>query len=189
MPTPPDRFLVPGRECGNCNACCVELTIQDPELRKAQGIRCHHARPDNRCGIYDTRPGTCRTFNCGWRRFAWVAPGLRPDQSGILISMGVRSKPGGAKEQVVAFTIMGEGGLAAEGLAESVAAAVAAEIPVFLRVPGPPGYTAAEAEVNPILIDPVQRRDKPGVLKALREAWEQGSGGERVPVFPEDQAS
>ena len=65
MPEPPDPDqyqLVAGRECGTCNVCCVALTIEDPALTKVQGYRCPNTRPDNLCGIYETRPDTCRTF-------------------------------------------------------------------------------------------------------------------------------
>ena len=43
-----DTPLVPGRECGTCNVCCVALTINEPALQKAQGYRCRNAQPDNR---------------------------------------------------------------------------------------------------------------------------------------------
>lgn len=34
---------IPGRECGECNVCCVALTIDDPALQKVQGYRCKNS--------------------------------------------------------------------------------------------------------------------------------------------------
>ena len=67
-------------------------------------------------------------------------------------------------------------------LAESVAAAVAADVPVFLTIPGPPGYTSAQARVNAELADAVARKDKPGLLRILRELHAVGRAGPRKPV-------
>ena len=65
-------ILVPGRDCGTCNVCCVALTINDPALKKVQGYRCPNTLPDKSCAIYESRPRTCRTFYCGWRRLKWI---------------------------------------------------------------------------------------------------------------------
>ncbi len=50
---------IPGRECGDCNVCCVSLTIDDPELQKVQGYRCKNSVPGKGCVIYQNRPQTC----------------------------------------------------------------------------------------------------------------------------------
>jgi hypothetical protein len=72
--------------------------------------------------------------------------------------------------------------LKAEGLAESVAAAVAAGIPTYLNVPGPPGYTSAIARINDVLQDAVLTRNKAEVLNILRRARAAGVGGDCEPV-------
>ena len=178
-----DLPLVAGRTCGSCNVCCVALTIDDPELQKAQGYRCRHAQRDNSCGIYRTRPDTCRTFHCGWRRLKWVRESLRPDTSGVLVQLhGEISQADGTRRLGVAFTLLTKAALKAEGLAELVAAAVAADVPVFLTIPGPPGYTAAQARINAALADAVARKDKPGLLRILRELYAVGRAGARKPV-------
>jgi len=181
-----DPQLVAGRTCGTCNVCCVALTIDDPELQKVQGYRCRHAQHDNSCGIYATRPHTCRTFHCGWRRLKWVRAPLRPDRSGVLVQLqGEISTAKGTKRLGVAFTLLNRAGLKAEGLAESVAAAVAADIPVFLTIPGPPGYTSAQARINDELRAAVRAKDKAAVLGILRELYRVGRAGERrVVVLP-----
>jgi len=168
--TPPKHPLVAGRTCGSCNVCCVALTIDDPELQKPQGIRCRNARPDNSCAVYDNRPRTCRGFYCGWRLFKWIREPLRPDRSGVLVRLHiVFSKETGARKEGVIFTLLTAAALKADGLAESIAAAVAADVPVFLHVPGPPGHTASQVQINEVLQDAVITKNKPEVLKILRD--------------------
>jgi Fe-S-cluster containining protein len=175
-----DPHLVAGRTCGSCNVCCVELTIDDPELQKVQGYRCPHAQRDNSCRIYATRPHTCRAFFCGWRRLKWIRESLRPDKSGVLVRLhGEVSQTDGTQRLGVEFTLLNAAALKAEGLAESVAAAVAADVPVFLNIPGPPGFTSAQAKINDVLRDAVLARDKAAVLRILREAHAKGRSGER----------
>ena len=175
--------LVPGRECGTCNVCCVALTIDDPELRKPQGYRCKNTLPDKSCAIYASRPQTCRSFYCGYRRLKWVRDTLRPDVSGVLVRLhGELSQADGKATLGVMFTLLTEAALKAEGLAETVAAAVAADIPVYLHVPGPPGYTAGRARINEALIDAVVARDKEAVLQILRRARAKGRAGKHEPI-------
>jgi hypothetical protein len=184
--------LVPERSCGTCNACCIALTIKEPTLQKPSGIRCRHNRPDNRCAIYADRPETCRTFHCGWRHLKWVREPLRPDRSGVLIRLrGQISRATGATKLGVVFTLLNADALRAEGLAESVAAAVAAEVPVWLNIPGPPGYTSAEVRINEVLAGPVRERNKAAVLGVLRRLRKIGLKGEkeRIRLDPEMPAA
>jgi hypothetical protein len=175
-----DPHLVAGRACGSCNVCCVVLTIDDPELQKVEGYRCTHAQRDNSCGIYATRPHTCRTFYCGWRRLKWIREPLRPDRSGVLVRLhGQISKEDGTTQVGVEFALLNSAALKAEGLAESVAAAVAGDVPVFLRIPGPPGYTSAQVRIDDVLRVAVLTKDKAAVLRILREVRAKGRSGER----------
>ena len=176
--------VIEGRECGSCNVCCVALTIDDPALQKVQGYRCPHLTRAAGCGIYAVRPGTCRTFQCGWRVLKWVKQTLRPDRSNVLIRM-----KSGPHATGIAITLLDRAALKAEGLAETVAAAVAAGAPVFVDIPGPPGYTSAVARVDEVLVGAVAARDKPAVLAVLRKALQQGRSGPRVPIkIGSDQA-
>jgi len=70
----------------------------------------------------------------------------------------------------------------AEGVAETVAAAVAADAPVFLHVPGPPGHTAAQARLNEALLPAVAARDKKALLEILRRGRAQARGGKFTPI-------
>ncbi len=76
--------LVPDRSCGTCAVCCTALKIDDPALKKEAGVRCGHLTSTG-CGIYETRPGACRAFYCGWRYLPTLDAAWRPDRSGVLI--------------------------------------------------------------------------------------------------------
>ena len=180
QPSAPTTELVAGRECGPCNVCCVALTINDPELQKLQGYRCRNAQKDGGCSIYETRPDTCRSFFCGWRQLRWIRPSLRPDTSDVLVRLHNEvSSTDGTSRLGVIFTLLSRAGLKAEGLAESVAAAVAAGVPVYLHVPGPPGWTSGQARINEALQNAVFTKDKVAVLGILREAYSMGRSGDR----------
>ena len=176
--------LVPGRECGTCNVCCVSLTINEPPvLQKVQGVRCKHNQADNRCAIYETRPDTCRTFYCGFRKLKWIKSTLRPDVSGVLVRMQFEKPVPGRPPQIgVVFMLLNQAALKAEGLAESIAAGVAADVPVYLSIPGKPGYTSSLAKVNDVLHHAVITQDKPEMMRLLREGYLRGKGGKREPV-------
>lgn len=168
--------LVEGRACGSCNVCCVSLSIDEPNLRKPAGHRCPNAQDDNSCAIYPARPDTCRTFLCGWRQLKWVRGMLRPDRSGVLVRLHQEDAPmGDAPRPGIVVTLLREAALEAEGLAETVAAAVAAGIPVHLELPGPHGSsTSLRAEINAFLHEAVVARNKPFVLATLRQLWDAG---------------
>lgn len=72
------------RTCGPCTACCRELKIDVPELKKKAGVDCPHLTAAG-CGIYATRPPVCQGFLCGWRLFEELDDSWRPDISGVLI--------------------------------------------------------------------------------------------------------
>ena len=174
--------LVPGRACGTCNACCISLTIDDPDLQKPQGYRCRNAQRDASCAIYESRPQTCRSFFCGWRQLKWVHESLRPDASHVLVRLRRSIGRDGVRQVGVAFMLLDRAALKAEGLAESVAAGVAAGIPVYLNVPGPPGYTSAIAQINDVLASAVLTKDREGVLDVLRQAVAKAKSGKFVPI-------
>jgi hypothetical protein len=45
------------------------------------------------CGVYDSRPQTCRTFHCLYRRLIHLDDGLRPDRCGVLFSFQREANP------------------------------------------------------------------------------------------------
>jgi hypothetical protein len=176
--------LVPGRECGTCNVCCVALTINEPPvLQKVQGVRCRHNQADNLCAIYESRPDTCRTFFCGFRYLAWIKPTLRPDVSGVLVRMQAEKLDASGVQKISpVFMLLNRDAVRAEGFAESIAAAVMSDVPTYISIPGPPGHTASHAKVNDVLRHAVVTKDKPGVMRLLRQIYAKGRGGKREPV-------
>ena len=59
------------RKCGTCTLCCKIVGVE--ELNKPQNTECHFCKNDQ-CSIYDTRPKSCRDFNC------LLLLGLLPDE-------------------------------------------------------------------------------------------------------------
>ena len=171
--------VLEGRECGDCHVCCVALTVDSPEFQKHSGCTCVHALPDLRCGVYPSRYPVCRAFECGWRIFKWVRPTLRPDRTGVLVTAYGES---GTAGQGVVIYLLEPGALEAEGLAETVAAAVAGGVPVMVGIPGPPGHTYGFVGVTDEISGAVRARDKPAVLRILAEAREWGLGVQTEPV-------
>ncbi len=51
-----------GRSCAGCTLCCKLPAI--PEIAKPAQTWCKDCVIGTGCGIYETRPGTCRKFEC-----------------------------------------------------------------------------------------------------------------------------
>src|SRR5690242_3658954 len=75
----------PGRACGTCTMCCKLVGID--ELSKPMDTWCSHCIPGKGCKIYDTRPGVCRTFYCGWMTDGGFGPEWRPDRAKFLLGL------------------------------------------------------------------------------------------------------
>jgi Fe-S-cluster containining protein len=51
------------RECGSCTVCCTLLSVS--EINKSMGQDCVHMG-EGCCKIYETRPHSCKVFDCMW---------------------------------------------------------------------------------------------------------------------------
>ena len=80
----------PGKTCGACTACCVELRINTPEFKKDSHVPCAHLTASG-CGIYQDRFKVCRQFLCGWLLSAELGEDWRPDRSGVLLMQGTQT--------------------------------------------------------------------------------------------------
>lgn len=71
-------------QCGECKLCCKVLGVPDVTTPGTWCTHCdiHGAKG---CTIYDTRPGNCRDFECGWLTNNG-APELRPDRIHIVVT-------------------------------------------------------------------------------------------------------
>ncbi|HEY4077454.1 MAG TPA: hypothetical protein VGM26_11050 [Rhizomicrobium sp.] len=128
------------RRCGDCKACCNELKIKAPQLRKKAHTMCAHHTGAG-CGIYESRPLVCRQFLCGWRLFGELDDGWRPDLSGALI---MRLAPAqlppawhGPGYGVQIAITGGEAAIARPGFAEYVAELLAQGVAVYLSAASP----------------------------------------------------
>lgn len=69
--------------------CCKTLGVT--ELNKPGNTWCQHCTPGVGCGIYDTRPKSCRDFSCAWLqsqvRSNPLPLELRPDHSRVLMTV------------------------------------------------------------------------------------------------------
>ncbi len=82
--TPRKGSLTMGRSCGDCRVCCKLPDI--PELSKPRDTWCQHAskaKGPGGCTQYESRPGVCREFSCGWLSGLGEAQD-RPDRLGVL---------------------------------------------------------------------------------------------------------
>lgn len=71
-------------QCGECTACCTAYEI--PELNKPAFTPCIHLTKSG-CGIYDSRPETCRRFKCSWLNGKLGNDiTFRPDKLGLVTS-------------------------------------------------------------------------------------------------------
>ena len=176
--------LVPGRDCGGCNVCCVAPAIDHPpELQKLNGIRCQHNGCDNLCAIYETRPEPCRAFHCGYRQLEWIQETLKPSRSGVFVHLRHERTGSRAEGKIgVLFTILDATALDAEGLAESVAAGVREDQPIYLGVPGPPGFASAVARLNEAVEIAVVMKNMPEIRRILHEAYADLDGDAREPL-------
>ena len=72
------------KSCGGCDVCCRVYEIE--ELQKPAGRLCAHACAG--CAIYDSRPSTCRSFECLWLMREELGPIWRPDLAGFVLRLG-----------------------------------------------------------------------------------------------------
>ena len=71
------------KTCGPCTQCCKVLAVE--ELGKPMGRPCVHLKPGAGCGIYETRPHSCRTFECVWLMDPQMPHRFRPDQTKVVL--------------------------------------------------------------------------------------------------------
>ena len=71
------------RSCGPCTICCQFFAV--PEIAKPVSIWCQHCG-ETGCGIHQTRPQSCRNFECFWLMDETFPEDLRPDLCGVVVS-------------------------------------------------------------------------------------------------------
>jgi hypothetical protein len=163
--------LVEGRECSECNVCCVTLHIDSEELRKPAGVRCPHLAAGAGCSIYRARPSTCRTYHCGWRYLPFLSDNWRPDRSGVLIAFTPRQELPPDYERGVGFILVTPPASGfARALYHYVAHLIADKVYVTLAVPGPAGHYPAVTVLNERLKDAARTGNLVRIEAAFSEA-------------------
>src|SRR3954471_11816173 len=147
---------IPGRSCGACTACCVEIAIDDPELQKPDHVACVHMRSGEGCAIHDRLPKTCGNWYCGWR-FLTLSDAMRPDLSHVMLSPELA--PGGGKGGL-RIVLLDEDRAALEQseLLDLIAKCISGGVPIFLSWGH--GAFAKRALVNDVARAAVAAGDK-----------------------------
>jgi hypothetical protein len=162
------RATIPAKTCGECHACCVELTIDTPEFKKAPLIPCEHLK-GGRCGIYNKRFKICHEFLCGWLLSPELEQQMRPDLSGILMlvvaqaSLPEAYRAAGNGMQLL--VIGGEAAITNPGVAEYVFEQVSRRVGLYLTA------TIPRAMLNPYLEPFVAAGDREGARRTLVQVY------------------
>lgn len=71
------------KSCGDCGLCCKLMGVT--ELEKPAGKWCVHFRRGRGCDAYETRPASCRVFNCTWLLTEALDETWKPTTCGFLM--------------------------------------------------------------------------------------------------------
>jgi hypothetical protein len=167
-----EHYLVPGRECGACTACCKELAILEPSLKKLPGVLCRHCTDGKGCSIYAERPQVCRSYYCLWRRLPNMDASWRPDLSGILI-VPLPTPPGYSGPFAVEIMIVGGAdALRRDRAVGMIAGFVASGTATFLNAPGEIGMYGRNSLLNDALAPAVAARNLDAVKALIWSCYE-----------------
>jgi len=170
-------YLVAGRECGSCTACCKTLKIDAPELKKFAGVLCTHCTAGARCTIYETRPQVCRDFFCAWRAMAYLGDEWRPDRCGVLIGIIGEGEgiPPEFRQVALRFDVIDSPQvLTWDPLVKFIGAEIERKRPVFLGVPTPVGFERRKVFLNYSMAQAVASRDRHRMVQGLQDAYQIG---------------
>ena len=140
--------LVPGRSCGECTVCCTVPAIDNAEIQKAAGATCRHC--DRGCAIYDRRPAVCGDYFCGWRQLEIFSDDWRPDKSGVFAELET-DVPDYLQSSVgISLTLIANPlkTIRQSWFADFVVTGLQGGVPLFLALPGPPGFKGAKVSLN-----------------------------------------
>jgi len=144
--------LVSGRECGECQVCCIVPTIDQRDIQKTAGAPCRHSLQGG-CGIYKARPEVCRTFYCGWRRSRDFPDDWRPDRSDIFAVLEANTLP---QYGPVAVTLILVGNpfktICRPDIIDFVVRNVQKHVALYLVLPGAGGALSLRLKLNNPLV-------------------------------------
>jgi len=80
--------------CGGCTFCCKFMGVV--ELGKVDGVWCDHACYGKGCGIYESRPQSCRDFQCYYR--------FTQDSTNPQVKMPIEFRPDVSRVMIIDMT-------------------------------------------------------------------------------------
>jgi hypothetical protein len=137
------------QSCGDCRACCRELIIDHPVLRKHAGVMCSNCSAEKGCTTYQTRPQVCRDFMCGWRNLP-LPEEWRPDRCQILITHETENPAKGVVDGVKFFFFGRLDRIFWRPFILFASELIAEDKVVYISVPGPSGYCSQMVAINPL---------------------------------------
>jgi hypothetical protein len=161
------NYLVPGRDCGTCTACCVFLQIETKGIEKLAGIPCRHLTDCDGCAIYADRPQVCRSYDCLWRSVDALGEEWRPDRSGILMQLD--DAPRGPEDPYSVLVILtGPPELMLDDRFAALAGGfIESGTDIHLTYLAEPGMPSLRLLLNPILAPAIAARDLAEVKSLL----------------------
>jgi hypothetical protein len=149
------------------------LTIDSPELKKLPGVLCTQCKEGQGCQIYETRPPVCRGWFCGWRVMPQLDDSWRPDISQILVTLTGDDIPPSYKGPAVRIDLLGPvQKILWPPLVNFIGGMLERRVPLFLSVPGAPGYVSAKVFLNEAMAIAHASRNLARVQQALLQAVE-----------------
>lgn len=161
--------LVPGRECGGCNRCCIDLAIVDDGMRKLPGVACGDCT-DAGCAVYARRPQVCRDYHCLWRELGNLDESWRPDRSGVLIQWAQGGRPG-FRHSVELILVGPAATLRTDDFAGLAGGFIDSGTATYLQVSHGPGFLPFRAFLNRTLGPSVAARDYAEMKRLIWAAY------------------
>lgn len=175
--------MVPGRECGNCNICCIVPAIDRPEIQKKSGAICRNCTTSG-CAIYEARPGVCHEYYCGWRRLEMIDPAWRPDLCGVLVELDVNEVPPQYNGNFGLVLVLVGNPLRTvrePRFLDFVAKCVTKNIMVSLGLPGPQGKQSAQLRLNNKAMIEATQHSRAEVKQLLEKILKRLAGHNFIP--------
>ena len=172
-----ESHLVPGRECGECTSCCVNLQIEDKDFKKPADQACTHMVEKGGCKIYLNRPSVCQDWYCAWRFMEQLSEEWRPDRSGVLL----RSDENGIIFQPIREP---KDVLTSERAIELIGGGIVQGIPLSMSIPTKKGFRSFSVSLNEPLEEAVNSRHFPAIKQKLIELIELASNKNTSPIIP-----
>ena len=161
--------LVPGRDCGDCTVCCTWLAIDKPEVQKIPGATCKHCTGGG-CGIYETRYPVCQGYYCAWRNMDIFDESWRPDRSGVMAYVETDGIAENFNFSIGIGLLLVRNPLKTvrqRWFQDFVVTGIMNSVPLFLSLPGPPGYQSATLSLNTEqMLDAIKKGTEKDALEA-----------------------